>query len=251
MDFTLSKYEELLEALVRANYSFQSFSQFLRAPKERCVILRHDVDDKPSNSLTFAQIQNKRNISGTYYFRCVPQSYNAKIIKEIHQLKHEIGYHYEEMDICKGNAQESIALFQNNLKMLREIVPIDTICMHGSPRSKFDNKDLWINNNYSDYQIIGEPYLDLNFKQLAYLTDTGRRWNGEKYSIRDKVSSAFEFNFKTTNDVISAIQEKKLPNQMMMTFHPQRWNSNLLFWGKEFVFQNAKNIVKRVMIQRS
>ena len=251
MDFTLSKYEELLEELVKANYSFQSFSQFLRAPKERCIILRHDVDDRPSNSLKFAQIQNKRKITGTYYFRCVPQSYNEEIIKEIHLLKHEIGYHYEEMDICKGNAQESIVLFQNNLNLLREIVPIDTICMHGSPRSKFDNKDLWINNNYSDYQIIGEPYLDLNFNKIGYLTDTGRRWNGEKYSIRDKVSSAFEFNFRTTNDIISAIQQKKLPDQMMITFHPQRWNSNLLFWGKELIFQNAKNIVKRVLIPRS
>ena len=123
--------------------------------------------------------------------------------------------------------------------------------MHGSPRSKFDNKDIWINNNYTDYQIIGEPYLDLNFNKIGYLTDTGRRWNGEKYSIRDKVSSAFEFNFRTTNDIISAIQQKKLPDQMMITFHPQRWNSNLLFWGKELIFQNAKNIVKRVLIPRS
>jgi len=251
MDFTLAKYEELLQSLLNAGYSFQTFSEHLKAPMERCVILRHDVDDKPSNSLKFAQIQHNRDIKGTYYFRCVPQSYNVDIIQEIHHLKHEIGYHYEEMDICNGNIPESLVLFQKNLNLLRKIAPVDTICMHGSPRSKFDNKDLWKTNNYTDYQIIGEPYFDLNFNKIGYLTDTGRRWNGEKYSIRDKVNSAFHFNYRTTNDIIEALLKNELPNQMMLTFHPQRWNSNLFSWGKELIFQNTKNIVKRVMIKRS
>jgi len=251
MDFTLAKYEELLQSLLNADYSFQTFSEHIRAPKERCVILRHDVDDKPSNSLKFAQIQHKHSIKGTYYFRCVPQSYDIAIIKEIHHLKHEIGYHYEEMDICKGNVQESLVLFQKNLNLLRQIAPVVTICMHGSPRSKFDNKDLWENNKYTDYQVIGEPYFDLNFNKIGYLTDTGRRWNGEKYSVRDKVNSAFHFNYRTTNDIIGAVLKNELPNQMMFTFHPQRWNSNLLSWGKELIFQNTKNIIKRVIIKGS
>jgi hypothetical protein len=47
--------------------------------------------------------------------------------------------------------------------------------MHGSPRSKFDNKELWSKYNYRDLGIIGEPFFDIDFDDFFYLTDTGRR----------------------------------------------------------------------------
>jgi hypothetical protein len=33
----------------------------------------------------------------------------------------------------------------------------------------------------------------------------------------------------------------------MMTFHPQRWTDNRVLWMKEFVWQNVKNVVKRII----
>ena len=59
--------------------------------------------------------------------------------------------------------------------------------MHGSPLSKWDNRDLWKRYNYRDYGIIAEPYFDLDFDEVFYLTDTGRSWNNSKASVRDKV----------------------------------------------------------------
>ena len=59
--------------------------------------------------------------------------------------------------------------------------------MHGSPMSKYDSKDLWKKYNYKDYNLIGEPYFDVNFNEVFYITDTGRRWDGEKVSVRDRV----------------------------------------------------------------
>ena len=38
-----------------------------------------------------------------------------------------------------------------------------------------------------DYGIIAEPYFDLDFDEVFYLTDTGRRWDGDDVSVRDKV----------------------------------------------------------------
>ena len=43
--------------------------------------------------------------------------------------------------------------------------------------------------DYRDYDIIGEPYFDLDFDEFFYLTDTGMRWNAGRFSIRDKVNS--------------------------------------------------------------
>jgi len=122
--------------------------------------------------------------------------------------------------------------------------------MHGSPLSKYDNKLLWKYYKYQDFGIIGEPYFDVDFSNVLYLTDTGRRWDGEKVSVRDKVSSSNDqspitnHQFAKTVDIIHAAQEGKLPNQIMFTFHPQRWTDKPFPWLKELLLQNAKNVVK-------
>ncbi len=127
--------------------------------------------------------------------------------------------------------------------------------MDGSPLSSYDNKDLWNNYDYKDYGIIGEPYYDMDFDEFFYLTDTGRRWDGWKTSVRDKVPQQQKWNkeglvFHSTNDIIEAADQGKLPDKIMMTFHPQRWHDSSLQWFKELVVQNAKNQVKRLLVKR-
>ena len=60
--------------------------------------------------------------------------------------------------------------------------------MHGSPMSRWDSRLLWKYYDYHDFGIVGEPYFDVNFDEVLYLTDTGRRWDGGAVSVRDKVS---------------------------------------------------------------
>ena len=265
MDFTVKIYRDLLDNLINAGYAFQTFSEFLEKPEPRVIMLRHDVDDKKLNSLRFAKIQQSLGIKGAYYFRMVPQSYDEEVIKEIADLGHEIGYHYEDMDfavkqlIAKGQKPKAlkeedlydtaIEIFKENLKTLRKLYPVKTICMHGSPRSGFDNKALWKKYNYRDYEIIGEPYFDIDFKKVFYITDTGRRWDGDKVSIRDKVDSGFDLSFSHTQEIINNIDH--LPDKIMFTFHPQRWNDAFFPWTKELVMQNIKNQVKRYYVKRS
>jgi hypothetical protein len=38
--------------------------------------------------------------------------------------------------------------------------------------------------------IIGEPYFDVDFSKMLYLTDTGRRWDGGIVSVRDKAQGS-------------------------------------------------------------
>jgi hypothetical protein len=122
--------------------------------------------------------------------------------------------------------------------------------MHGSPRSPYDNKDLWKHYNYRDYGIIGEPYLDLDFNEWFYLTDTGRRWDGWKTSVRDKMPQQEKWVkeglvFHSTKDIIRAAEMGSLQNKIMITIHPQRWTNNPLLWTKELVLQQSKNLIKK------
>ena len=254
MDFTLTTYQQLLTSLQSVAFVFNTFEQFINDKEKKVIVLRHDVDLLPKNSLSFAKIQASLGIKGSYYFRAVPESWDEDIIKEIVALRHEVGYHYENMDTCNGNIDKAWDDFRYHLEKLRELVEVKTICMHGSPRSKFDNKEIWKKYDYRSLDIIGEPYYDVDFNKVFYLTDTGRRWDGWKVSVRDKVPQQEkwireELVFHSTNDIINAVEQNRLPDEIMFTFHPQRWTNKKLPWMKEMISQNVKNQLKRILVK--
>ena len=248
-DFTVAIYRQLLDSLKGAGFGFQTFSEYMQKPLPKTVLLRHDVDDRKLHSLEFARIQREKGIVGTYYFRMVPESYDERVIGEIRDLGHEIGYHYEEMDFAHGDPQKAIGIFERNLEQLRKLAPITSICMHGSPRSRFDNKDLWKHYNYRDYGIIGEPYFDVDFHSVFYLTDTGRRWDGKAVSVRDKVGARQDLTFHSTAQIIEKVSQGQFPQKAMINFHPQRWTDDPQLWLREKYVQHAKNIVKYLLIK--
>lgn len=252
MDFTIKRYSELIKSLVNCGYDFITVNDYLQTDKSKFIILRHDVEARYENALEFAKIQHKFGIRGTYYFRILNDYFNPEIVKKIVSLGHEAGYHYDDFAKCKGNLETAIQRFENHLNLLNDITPITTICMDGSPLSKYDNKTLWEKYNYKDFGVLSEPYFDIDFNEVSYLTDTGRMWDGEKYNVRDKVSSSFKaLNFHSTNDLIRGINSGLLPNRTMLTFHPQRWNDRPLSWLKEMVMQTVKNQVKRIIVRKS
>ena len=275
IDFNFKTYRDLIFTLKQQYYSFLPFKEYIQSRhggQASIIILRHDVDRQPENALEMAKLENELGIKGTYYFRAVPQSYDEQIIKKIAELGHEIGYHYEDVDLTIRNypstsfglrrtgklkikneddrerlidlAYES---FCENLEKMRKVADIKTICMHGSPRAKYDNKIIWQKYSYKALGIIGEPYFDIDFNEFAYFTDTGRRWNGHKFSVRDKVNSKYNFDFKTTQQIIDNID--KLPPKIMFTIHPQRWTDSFILWSRELILQNTKNLVKAMIVQ--
>lgn len=223
------------------------------------VDIRHDVDLKPQNSLKTAIIENELGWKSTYYFRAVPKSWDEDLIRQISALGHEIGYHYECLTTCNGDIDAAWEDFKSNLAKMEAVVgkPVTKICMHGSPRSRWDSKDIWKKYDYRTLGVQFEPYLDVDFSKTFYLTDTGRRWDGFKVSVRDRIPiyqdlwTQQNLVFHTTSDVIGAIKEGILPKNLMMTTHPQRWNDAFLPWILEFTLQNVKNMVKRLIVMRN
>ena len=246
-DFTTSSYRKLLDALIHEGYAFQTVRDFVRSPAGKVILLRQDVDDRKMHSLHFARIQHEYGIQSTFYFRV--ESYDPEVIREIASMGHEIGYHYEDMDFAHGDPVKALEYFEKHLNKLRLIVPIETICMHGSPRSKHDNRDIWKSYDYKNYKILAEPYLDLDFQKIFYLTDTGRRWDGYKVSVRDKVKSNFNLSFHRTDEIIESIKSGAFPDQVMFNFHPERWTDNSQQWWRDYFIQKLKNTIKYVLIK--
>ncbi len=256
-DFTSQQYKQLLSRLTEESYLFLTFKEYVQTKDiSRLIILRHDVEKYYPNALKLAQIQSDFGIQGTFYFRLLRNHFQPKIIQEIASKGHEIGYHYDDLAECNGNIDKAYDRFQRNLELLRKIAPVETISMDGSPLSKFDNRAIWQKYDYRKLGIIAEPYFDIDFNKLYYITDTGRRWDGHLYNVRDKATKEnpvtnpdfLNRRYHTTQDIINAVNQGTFPKQAMLNFHPQRWNDKPLPWLKELVWQNVKNQGKRVLI---
>lgn len=298
MDFTISVLRELLTVLLDAGYVFSTVNDFvaLKGQAEgKRLVLRHDVDKKPINSLIVAKTESELGINGTFYFRIMPGIFDKGITSEISSMGHEVGYHYEDIDLVSRKSQAAsrkprfngeydlvkmaFESFRANLGLMREIVPVDTVCMHGSPMSRYDSRLMWKYFDYDNLGIKGEPYFDIPLDEMLYLTDTGRRWDGSAVSVRDRVYNRNEsyyagwvrkpvigsamaiterggvfqkqFRFRNTGDIISALSSKHLPERIMLTVHPQRWSNTVTEWAAELLAQNAKNQVKYFINRRS
>ena len=242
MDFTLEKYGELLTALAR----------------HKDHRIRHDVDLKPEFSLRVAQLEASRGAKANYYFRSMHFASHADTIKAIVALGHEAGYHYECLTTTHGNMAAAYEDFCRNLERLRQLVPVRTACAHGSPRSPWNSQDIW---NQYDIHALGidyEPMLDTDFSKTLYLTDTGRRWDGYRVSVRDKVPqqqlqwSQEGLVFHITDDIIHAINDLNHPihrKALLINTHPQRWMPFGVEWIAEAGTQWWKNVAKSLIVK--
>lgn len=245
-DFTYNKYTEFLKLLINKDYKFYTVKGWINKSPDKGIILRHDVDRSPKNSLRNSIIENDFGIKSTYYFRVTKSSFNSDIIKQINSMGHEIGYHYEDLSTSKGDYSSAIKLFQKNLEMLRGIVDIETISMHGNPMSKIDNRDIWDKYNFKDFGIIGEAYLSINYDEIFYFTDTGRTWSDKGANIRDKVCSNQKYNISNTDSLMTFIGENT-PAKIALLTHPERWNDNMFLWHRYYVRDIISNSAKYII----
>jgi len=291
VDFTVRTYELLLRALKGHNSGFYGFAEIVSGDLLSYTVLRHDVDREPANALVLAKAEAAAGIRASYHFRIGTNLNQVEIISEIAGLGHEIAYHYEDLSSVYGRAamvagqvneeKSGIAYerFRKNLEYLRRLTDVNVISMHGSPLSSVDNRLLWKYFDYHSLGIVCEPYFDIDVSKVLYLTDTGRRWDGERSNIRDRGYAhagetgteesagwktcpipgsmmlmttegiAFRLRFRVhgTGDLIRLAESGKLPSRMIINTHPQRWTDKPLPWMKELVNQSIKNQFKKLI----
>ena len=252
LDFTLYKYRQLCEEMLKSEYIVSTVVSYLENSNPGCdtVVLRHDVDLKPERALQMAQLEGELGIRSTYYFRMIEGIFQPRIITGIAEMGHEIGYHYETMDKAKGDYEEAIKIFVQELEELREIVGIKTICMHGNSRTKWDNRDLWGRYDFKEHGIVGEAYL--SFDNIIYLSDTGRTWSG-KHKVKDWLPSAgrdctkrkMTMSVSSTDDLIGLMKRLRGENVYIQA-HPNKWTDNRTGWTLNLLRDTMGNRVKRV-----
>ncbi|MFC3959091.1 hypothetical protein [Halovivax cerinus] len=250
-DFTYEIYEELLQAGLDAGYEHITVREYLDsdALPERFIIHRHDVDRKPENSLAMARLEAEYDIPSTYYFRTIDKTFQPELIREIEDLGHEIGYHYEDMDRVDGNVAEAHASFATHLERLREHATIDTVCMHGNPLTAHDNRDMWTGDRgFDEYGLLGEAYLSMDFVDVTYFSDTGRTWEDGDLKVKDHPvgESSKTVSADGTAELIELVAEARVPGLCLLS-HPNRWAETTPEYVTEYSKDAVTNVGKRML----
>jgi hypothetical protein len=247
-DFTLKKYLDILQALRNKDIPIYGVEEWLRIKPEAGALIRHDVDRRPKNALQMARAEAAMGIFTTYYFRIVGSAYNPEIISAISSLGHEVGYHYEDLSLARGDPLRAKNFFGNHLEMLREVAPIVTVAMHGSPLSPYNNIDIWQSISLAEYGLIGEAFLTVDYSGTYYFTDTGRGWNSTTTNLRDRPLLSLYANLDgaETNSLLDFIIRADI-KKVAFSIHPERWDSSVAGWfsqmGRDFIFNSIKRLI--------
>lgn len=246
-DFTYDIYRMLLDCLVGNDYETLTVREYVlrdRLP-ERFVILRHDVDRKPGNAVRMAALEADRGIESTYYVRTTDEVFRPDLLRRIDAHGHEVGFHYESMDRADGDPERALDVFQRNLEMVREVVPVETACMHGNPLTRYDNRDLWEHGSFERFDLVGEAYLSVDFEDVVYFSDTGRTWADGALKIKDHTMGEGQklVTADTTQDLLDLFRERQVDRACLLS-HPNRWAGTTVELVTERTKDTAINVVK-------
>ncbi|MDO9538032.1 MAG: hypothetical protein Q7J68_06910 [Thermoplasmata archaeon] len=100
------------------------------------------------------------------------------------------------------NNELALKDFEEKLAMLRKLAPVRTVAMHGAPRIRVRNADMLEGVDLSKYDLLGEPHISKEFKDIVYVTDSGRRWSSGAGSVRDTLGRPVDEKIKNTDALI-------------------------------------------------
>jgi len=182
-------------------------------------VLRHDVEWSVSRVMAIAEIEKARGVRSTMYFRADTKAFDLPAMRSLQEDGFEIGYHFNTLDRCGGDFNRAIALFEKELRELREAgIRVDTVCSHGDPRVKKIgyqvNNEIFLKDPdlLKRNELLGEAYLNVDFSSLQSFSDVGIRWDGGGISAKE---------------LVSRIKRQEWPVIYLLT-HPDYWSKSFL-----------------------
>lgn len=188
MHFTYKAYKKLIETLKNNGYSLADYHNDDILKKS--VMLRHDVDSSLEKALSFAQYEQQLGVKSTYFVLLTSNFYNIasqksrNILKQIQEMGHEVGLHFDEMAYGALKKESLIQCIEKEAEIMRQItgLEISTVSMHRPSKQTLEG----------DYVLpsLVNSYSQKYFKAYKYLSDSRMHWRENVLEVIE--SNAFD-----------------------------------------------------------
>ena len=244
--FRLRNYVWLLASLARAGYSFAPVRELFTDPAAPTIYLRHDVDRLVWRAVRMARAEHTAGIRSTYYFRCsAPGEFPEEAIRNVAELGHEIGLHYETVVQARGDLNSAKELFLSQLARLRQFGDVATVAAHGSPLSKWENGSIVDPSFLRTAQLLGDAALVPDGIPALYITDTGGNF-GSALNRRDHTNAPQWDTPSNCSDLAANLRPSEKP-YVILNCHPERWPASVPGMIQSALFDRMVNIAKRLV----
>ncbi|MBN1200989.1 MAG: hypothetical protein JXJ20_03950, partial [Anaerolineae bacterium] len=133
LDFTFAAFDAFCQQAARLPvFTVAGYLSRSTPPHTPYVILRLDVDYRESHAVQMARIAARHDLRGSFYFRAHAGQFALEDMRAVSALGHEVGYHFETLDTCRGDYGQAEALLLKHLDHLRAAgFDIHTVAAHG------------------------------------------------------------------------------------------------------------------------
>ena len=175
--FTYSNYVNMLNVL-KKDYKYTSFSKakYGVESKSHKAIIRHDIDLSLEKALEMAKIEAENDLSAVYFFFLRSPFYNLfshegeRIIREIINLQHHIGLHFDYSTFMSISPAEVNYFIHKEIRFMEEFfqVKLDGVSFHRPFSIDFFNR--------LELGTYPHAYESLFTKHFTYYSDSRGLW---------------------------------------------------------------------------
>jgi|MDTB01.1.fsa_nt_gb hypothetical protein len=220
--FSYKEYVQIID-WVKSNYSILRYSDINKDTKEFCVI-RHDVEYSIKRAYELAKLEETMGIKTTYLIQIRNNCYNAlsvkniSLIREIHDMGHDIGLHVHRGLLHSYNNVEE--MIKDDMDILSKAAKIDmNVFSFHRPSIELLTSNLKISGLINAYDNLyfhaykGRQPERLNVK---YISDSNHTWkygypstsNNDKLQLNFHPFSWTKKGYENTPNFKTLINEK-------------------------------------------
>ncbi len=186
IDFTTTEYRELLR-IAGGSYSFATYDAIPWGKK--FILWRHDCDYSLNRALALGHIEHEEGIRATYFINPHSEFYNLleasqlAIVRELVQLGHHIGLHFDGMFYCTRDEAELESQLDAEVRLLE-------LAIGQTPKVfSFHNPDTFHLTCEADTYVGMVNCYSSRFKNnVTYCSDSNGYWRFRR--LRDVLESA-------------------------------------------------------------
>ena len=228
------------------------------------LVLKHDVETNVGNAYRMAEIEHRYSHRGSYYVQAylLQNAENVALLEKMREMGHEISYHYDVMDACRGDLDAAMAEFEANKQTFEgNGFPLVTVCQHGNPVVErvgyTSNRDFFrseqVRARYPGISDIMVNFGEAHGTVYTYYSDAGRRFK----QIYDPLTN--DLCDSSDKDIPYDDLGELLPLVMaggchIISTHPHRWTRSALKYRCKaalfFMIRKAAKLMLRVPLMK-